>query len=59
VVALFEVVAREDVEDRGVGFEARRVERDAIKDVRDAREAARRVFERDAADESVNLVAEF
>lgn len=34
------------------------MERDALKEVRDAREAARRVFERDAPDESVNLVAE-
>jgi hypothetical protein len=58
VVALVEVVAREDVEDRGVGLEARRVERDAVEQMADAREAARGVFERDAPDEAVNLVAE-
>jgi hypothetical protein len=58
VVALGEVVAADDIEDRRVRLKARRVEVDAAGDVRDARKAARRVFERHAPHESVHLVAE-
>jgi hypothetical protein len=58
VVALVELLAAEDVEDGGVRFQARRVHVDAVEQVLDAREAAPGVFERDAADEGVNLVAE-
>src|SRR5204862_5310034 len=57
MVALIELVAADDVEDRSVGFEARGMERDVLQQMSDAREAALRVFQGDAAHETMHLVA--
>jgi hypothetical protein len=57
VITLVELVLAEDAEERGVGLKTPGVDGDAPQQVRDAGETTRRVFERDAADDAMHLVA--
>ena len=57
VVAFVKINTADDAEDARIAFDAGRMERDSLQDVRDAGEPALRVFKRHSTHEPVHLVS--
>src|SRR5262245_27449278 len=58
VIAFVKLVLRDYVKDAGIALEARRVERQSIKQVRDSREMAPRIFQSHATNQAMNFIAQ-